>query len=243
MAVEVKNLQYKYPDGTVALRGVNLRVKKGEKVYLLGPNGSGKSTLLLHFNGILKPQRGKVMILGKEISEWGEEVKRIVGLVFQNPDDQLFMPTVYEDVAFGPVNLKLDASEVKKRVENALNTVGMGGFEERSPHHLSYGEKKRIAIATVLAMEPEILVLDEPTLSLDPWIKRSFTRLLMELGKNRTIIISGHDLDLMELCDHVYLMKNGRIVGEVKNKKEILTLLNLGQEKPQNQKFLHQERR
>ncbi|MEM3452938.1 MAG: ABC transporter ATP-binding protein, partial [Candidatus Hadarchaeum sp.] len=172
MAVEVKNLQYKYPDGTVALRGVNFWVKKGEKVYLLGPNGSGKSTLLLHFNGILKPQRGKVMILGKEISKWGEEVKRIVGLVFQNPDDQLFMPTVYEDVAFGPVNLKLDESEVKKRVENALKTVGMKGCEERSPHHLSYGEKKRIAIATVLAMDPEILVLDEPTLSLDPWIKR-----------------------------------------------------------------------
>ncbi|MEM4201988.1 MAG: ABC transporter ATP-binding protein, partial [Candidatus Hadarchaeum sp.] len=217
MAVEAKNLEYKYPDGTVALRGVKLRVEKGEKVYLLGPNGSGKSTLLLHFNGILKPQRGKVMILGKEISKWGGEVKRIVGLVFQNPDDQLFMPTVYEDVAFGPVNLKLDESEVKKRVKNALKKVGMEGFEERSPHHLSYGEKKRIAIATVLAMDPEILVLDEPTLSLDPWIKRSFIKLLRDLGENRTIIISGHDLELMELCDRVYFMKNGRIAGEVKN--------------------------
>lgn len=226
MAVEVKNLQYKYPDGTVALRGVNFWVKKGEKVYLLGPNGSGKSTLLLHFNGILKPQRGKVMILGKEISKWGEEVKRIVGLVFQNPDDQLFMPTVYEDVAFGPVNLKLDESEVKKRVENALKTVGMKGCEERSPHHLSYGEKKRIAIATVLAMDPEILVLDEPTLSFDPWIKMSFIKLLKELGKNRTIIISGHDFEVMELCNRVYLMKNGRIAGEVKNKRNLQVLLN-----------------
>lgn len=221
MAVEVKNLHYKYPDGTVALRGVNLKTKKGEKVYLLGPNGSGKSTLLMHLNGILRPQRGKVLILGKEISKWGEEVKRIVGLVFQNPDDQLFMPTVYEDVAFGPINMKLDEIEIKKRVKNALKTVGMEGFEERSPHHLSYGEKKRIAIATVLAMDPEILVLDEPTLSLDPWIKKSFIRLLEELGKKRTIIISGHDLDLMKCCDHIYLMKNGRIIGEVRNKKEI----------------------
>lgn len=222
MVLEVKNLHYKYPDGTVALRGVNLRVKKGEKVYLLGPNGSGKSTLLLHFNGILRPQRGKVMVLGKDIGKWGDEVKKIVGLVFQNPDDQLFMPTVYEDVAFGPVNLKLDEAEVKRRVKSALKMVGMKRFEDRSPHHLSYGEKKRIAIATVLAMDPKILVLDEPTLSLDPWIKRSFIGLLKELGEERTVIISGHDLDLMKLCDHVYLMKNGRIAGEVKNRKEIL---------------------
>ncbi|MGC8817031.1 MAG: energy-coupling factor ABC transporter ATP-binding protein [Candidatus Hadarchaeum sp.] len=221
MAVEVRNLHYKYPDDTVALRGVNLTVGKGEKAYIIGPNGSGKSTLLLHLNGILKPQRGKVVILGTETEKWGEEVKKKVGLVFQNPDDQLFMPTVYEDVAFGPENMGLGEAEIKRRVKNALKIVGMAGFEDRSPHHLSYGEKKRIAIATVLAMDPEILVLDEPTLSLDPWIKKSFIELLEDLGENRTVVISGHDLDIMDLCDHAYLMDEGRIVGEIKNKKEI----------------------
>jgi cobalt/nickel transport system ATP-binding protein len=221
LAVEVRNLHYRYPDGTIALRGVDLRVKKGERVYLIGPNGSGKSTLLLHLNGILKPQRGKVVILGIDANEENGELKKKVGLVFQNPDDQLFMPTVFEDVAFGPVNLKLGEAEVKKRVKMALEMVGLTGFENRSPHHLSYGEKKRIAIATVLAMDPEILVFDEPTLSLDPWIKRNFMELLKTLGRNRTIVISGHDLDLMKLCDRTYLMRDGRIIGEIKNRREI----------------------
>jgi len=221
LAVEVRNLHYRYPDGTIALRGVDLRVKKGERVYLIGPNGSGKSTLLLHLNGILKPQRGKVVILGIDSNEENGELKKKVGLVFQNPDDQLFMPTVFEDVAFGPVNLKLGEAEVKKRVKMALEMVGLTGFENRSPHHLSYGEKKRIAIATVLAMDPEILVFDEPTLSLDPWIKRNFMELLKTLGRNRTIVISGHDLDLMKLCDRTYLMRDGRIIGEIKNRREI----------------------
>jgi cobalt/nickel transport system ATP-binding protein len=221
LAVEVRNLHYRYPDGTIALRGVDLRVKKGERVYLIGPNGSGKSTLLLHLNGILKPQRGKVVILGIDANEENGELKKKVGLVFQNPDDQLFMPTVFEDVAFGPVNLRLGEAEVKKRVKMALEMVGLTGFENRSPHHLSYGEKKRIAIATVLAMDPEILVFDEPTLSLDPWIKRNFMELLKTLGRNRTIVISGHDLDLMKLCDRTYLMRDGRIIGEIKNRREI----------------------
>jgi len=221
LAVEVRNLHYRYPDGTIALRGVDLRVKKGERVYLIGPNGSGKSTLLLHLNGILKPQRGKVVILGIDANEENGELKKKVGLVFQNPDDQLFMPTAFEDVAFGPVNLRLGEAEVKKRVKMALEMVGLTGFENRSPHHLSYGEKKRIAIATVLAMDPEILVFDEPTLSLDPWIKRNFMELLKTLGRNRTIVISGHDLDLMKLCDRTYLMRDGRIIGEIKNRREI----------------------
>jgi len=221
LAVKVRNLHYRYPDGTIALRGVDLRVKKGERVYLIGPNGSGKSTLLLHLNGILKPQRGKVVILGIDANEENGELKKKVGLVFQNPDDQLFMPTVFEDVAFGPVNLRLGEAEVKKRVKMALEMVGLTGFENRSPHHLSYGEKKRIAIATVLAMDPEILVFDEPTLSLDPWIKRNFMELLKTLGRNRTIVISGHDLDLMKLCDRTYLMRDGRIIGEIKNRREI----------------------
>ncbi len=220
-AIEIKNLHYAYPDGTRALRGIDLGIEIGESVYLIGPNGSGKSTLLLHLNGILQPQKGQVLILGMDVSEKTGKVKNKVGLVFQNPDDQLFMPTVFEDVAFGPMNMKLREREVKIRVKRALEAVGLEGFENRSSHHLSYGEKKRIAIATVLSMEPEILVLDEPTLSLDPWIKRNFMEFLNELGKGHTMIVSGHDLDLMKLCDRTYLLNNGKIMGRISKKSDI----------------------
>lgn len=223
-AVEVRNLHYTYPDGTRALRGVDLTVDEGERVYLIGPNGSGKSTLLLHLNGILQPQRGRVRVLGIDVGENPKAVKGKVGLVFQNPDDQLFMPTVYEDVAFGPLNMKLDEREVRNRVRKALQSVGLPGFEKRSPHRLSYGEKKRIAVATVLAMEPEILALDEPTLSLDPWIKRNFLDLLDEVGKGRTMIISGHDLDLMGLCDRTYLLNGGKIAGRIRKRSDIFKM-------------------
>lgn len=220
-AVEIINLHYTYPDGTKALQGINLEIAAGESVYLIGPNGSGKSTLLLHLNGILQPRKGQVKIFGEDVHENSKEVKRKVGLVFQNPDDQLFMPTVFEDIAFGPVNMKLGAEEVKRRVKKALKDVGLAGFEKRSPHHLSYGEKKRIAIATVLSMAPEILVFDEPTLALDPWIKRSFVEFLKKIGRGRTMIISGHDLDLMKLCDRTYLLRKGKIVKKVAKKGEV----------------------
>jgi len=220
-AVELSNLHYAYPDGTKALCGVDLKVNEGESVYLVGPNGSGKSTLLLHLNGTLRPQKGQIQIFGMDVYENLQEVKRKVGLVFQNPDDQLFMPTVFEDVAFGPVNLKIEKKEVERRVEKSLEVVGLVGFEKRSSHHLSYGEKKRAAIATVLAMDPEILVFDEPTLALDPWIKKNFIDFLKKVGKGRTIIVSGHDLELMKLCNQTYLMKNGRIVKKVRKKSEI----------------------
>jgi len=220
-AIEIKNLHYTYPDGTKALRGVNLDIKKGESVYLIGPNGSGKSTLLLHLNGILQPQRGTVRVFGMDVREKTKEVRRKVGLVFQDPDDQLFMPTVFEDVAFGPVNMKLDEEEVKKRVKKALEAVGLDEFENRSPHHLSYGEKKRVAIATVLSMEPEILVLDEPTLALDPWIKRDFIKFLEELRKNHTMVIAAHDLDLIKLSDRTYLLNNGKITRRINKKSDI----------------------
>ena len=220
-AIEIKKLHYKYPDGTMALRGVDLRIESGESVYLIGPNGSGKSTLLLHLNGIIQPQQGQVLILGMDMRKKTREVKSKVGLVFQNPDDQLFMPTVFEDVAFGPVNMKLGEKEIKIRVKKALKAVGLEGFEGRSSHHLSYGEKKRVAIATVLSMDPEILVLDEPTLSLDPWIKNDFMKLLKELGKGHTLLISGHDLDLMKLCDRTYLLNNGKITRKISKKCDI----------------------
>jgi cobalt/nickel transport system ATP-binding protein len=214
-AVEIRGLRYTYPDGTVALRGVNLEVKEGESVYLMGPNGSGKSTLLLHLNGLLLPQRGEVRVLGMDTRNGVEEIRKRVGLVFQDPDDQLFMPTVFEDVAFGPLHLGLGEREVRRRVREALRAVGAEGLGGRSPHHLSYGEKKRVAIATILSMEPQLLVLDEPTLGLDPWARREFLSLLRRLKKGRTLVMAGHDLELMGLCDRAFLLRRGRVEGEV----------------------------
>jgi cobalt/nickel transport system ATP-binding protein len=214
-AVEIRGLHYTYPDGTVALRGVNLEVEEGESVYLMGPNGSGKSTLLLHLNGLLLPQRGEVRVFGRDTRDGVEEIRRRVGLVFQDPDDQLFMPTVFEDVAFGPLHLGLGEREVRRRVREALRAVGAEGLGRRSPHHLSYGEKKRVAIATILSMEPQLLVLDEPTLGLDPWARREFLSLLERLKRGRTLVMAGHDLELMELCDRALLLRRGRVEREV----------------------------
>jgi cobalt/nickel transport system ATP-binding protein len=214
-AVEIRGLHYTYPDGTVALRGVNLEVEEGESVYLMGPNGSGKSTLLLHLNGLLLPQRGEVRVFGRDARDGVEEIRRRVGLVFQDPDDQLFMPTVFEDVAFGPLHLGLGEREVRRRVREALRAVGAEGLGRRSPHHLSYGEKKRVAIATILSMEPQLLVLDEPTLGLDPWARREFLSLLERLKRGRTLVMAGHDLELMELCDRALLLRRGRVEREV----------------------------
>jgi cobalt/nickel transport system ATP-binding protein len=214
-AVEIRGLHYTYPDGTVALRGVNLEVEEGESVYLMGPNGSGKSTLLLHLNGLLLPQRGEVRVFGRDTREGVEEIRRRVGLVFQDPDDQLFMPTVFEDVAFGPLHLGLGEREVRRRVREALRAVGAEGLGRRSPHHLSYGEKKRVAIATILSMEPQLLVLDEPTLGLDPWARREFLSLLERLKRGRTLVMAGHDLELMGLCDRALLLRRGRVEREV----------------------------
>jgi cobalt/nickel transport system ATP-binding protein len=214
-AVEIRGLHYTYPDGTVALRGVNLEVEEGESVYLMGPNGSGKSTLLLHLNGLLLPQRGEVRVFGRDTREGVEEIRRRVGLVFQDPDDQLFMSTVFEDVAFGPLHLGLGEREVRRRVREALRAVGAEGLGRRSPHHLSYGEKKRVAIATILSMEPQLLVLDEPTLGLDPWARREFLSLLERLKRGRTLVMAGHDLELMGLCDRALLLRRGRVEREV----------------------------
>jgi cobalt/nickel transport system ATP-binding protein len=214
-AVEIRGLHYTYPDGTVALRGVNLEVEEGESVYLMGPNGSGKSTLLLHLNGLLLPQRGEVRVFGRDTRDGVEEIRRRVGLVFQDPDDQLFMPTVFEDVAFGPLHLGLGEREVRRRVREALRAVGAEGLGRRSPHHLSYGEKKRVAIATILSMEPQLLVLDEPTLGLDPWARREFLSLLERLKRGRTLVMAGHDLELMGLCDRALLLRRGRVEREV----------------------------
>ena len=213
VAVRVEGLEYTYPDGTLALRGVDLLVRKGQTVALLGPNGAGKSTLALHINGILSG-KGRVEVMGLEVNRKNiRRIRSMVGLVFQDPDDQLFSPTVYEDVAFGPRMSGLEPENVRQAVADALAQVGMEGSEERSPHHLSFGEKKRIALATVLSMEPEILVLDEPVSNLDPRGRRQFIHLLESLKATKIIIT--HDIAMSrDIAGRVVIMDGGKVVAE-----------------------------
>ena len=211
--LEVQNLHFKYADGHEALRGVSLSIAPGEKVALVGPNGAGKSTLMLHFNGILHGE-GEVRVCGLPAADGHlGQVRALVGLVFQDPDDQLFSPTVYEDVAFGPLHMGLPEPEVRLRVEAALASVGMDDYGDRVSHHLSLGEKKRIAIATVLSMRPEILVLDEPSAGLDPRARRSLIHLLGQLPQ--TTLVSTHDMRLVaELFPRMVVMDCGQIVAD-----------------------------
>jgi len=217
--IETQDIVYEYPDGTKALENVNFKVDEGKIVALLGPNGAGKSTLFLHFNGILKPSSGKILFNGSPVDYNKKNLMKLrqnVGIVFQNPDDQLFAPTVMEDVAFGPMNIGLSKEEVEKRVKDSLKRVGMDGFEKKPPHHLSGGQKKRVTIAGILAMDPKIMVLDEPTSGLDPRGASQIMRLLYELNKDgMTIIISTHDVDLVPLyASTVYIISHGNIIKE-----------------------------
>lgn len=217
--LKTRNLTYVYPSGNmVALDDVNFEAERGERIVVLGANGAGKSTLFKHFNGILTPTKGKVFVNGRPVTKKNlTEVRKTVGLVFQNPDDQIFAPTVEQDVAFGPMNLGLADDEIAHRVEESMRLVGMDGFGDRSPHHLSNGQKKRVAIAGILAMEPEIMVLDEPTAGLDP---RGATRILHLISRlnremNITIILATHDVDIVPMFAHkVCVMHHGRLVAE-----------------------------
>jgi cobalt/nickel transport system ATP-binding protein len=210
-ALRVEGLSFAYPDGHVALRDVSLRLRAGEKVALVGPNGAGKSTLLLHLNGILRGQGG-IEVAGLTLEPANlPSVRAAVGLVFQNPDDQLFSPTVLEDVAYGPLHMGLSQADVRARSLRALAQVGMEGYAERLSHHLSVGEKKRVAIATVLSMEPELLVFDEPTAGLDPRARRSLIALLRDLP--HTMLVSTHDMRMVEaLFGRTIVMDGGRVV-------------------------------
>jgi len=212
-SIEIDNLSFSYPDGHAALNQVSLHIQPCEKVALVGPNGAGKSTLILHLNGILTGQ-GNLSIAGLPVNK--ENIAKIrsrVGLVFQNPDDQLFSPTVYEDVAFGPLYQGLPLEEVRLRVKEALAVVNMGDYVQRVSHHLSAGEKKRIAIATVLSMKPEILVLDEPTAGLDPRARRSLIHLLDDLPM--TMLVSSHDMHMVaEIFPRMIIMDDGRVVAD-----------------------------
>jgi len=215
--IEITNLQYRYHDGTEALRGISFRVLPGECLALLGPNGSGKSTLLLHLNGLL-PEKlsgdGAVKIFGEAVAtENLEKIRRQIGLVFQDPDDQLFCPTVAEDVAFGPQQLGLSEVEVKARMQKALAQAGLAGFGHRATHHLSHGEKRRACLAGVLACEPSVLVLDEPTSDLDPRGRREFKALLREIPATK--LIATHDLELVvELCSRAIVLDHGAVVAD-----------------------------
>jgi len=212
-AVRIESLTYRYPDGTQALNGVSLDIATGERVGLIGANGAGKSTLLLHFNGI-HLGTGQITVFGLPVVARNlAAIRQKVGMVFQNPDDQLFCPTVFDDVAFGPRNLGLDESSVALRVATSLAGVGMTGFESKAAFHLSLGQKKRVALATVLSMEAEILVLDEPTSNLDPKGRNEIIHLLRALGD--TQVIATHDLDFVsKLCTRVILLSGGRCVAD-----------------------------
>lgn len=209
--IKIKGLNYKYPDDTKALEDINLDICRSDAIAIIGPNGAGKTTLLLHLNGIFNSS--SVEICGLPVNQKNLAViRQKVGIVFQDPDDQLFMPTVFEDVAFGPLNMGLTKDGIEKRVDAALGFVDMKGYKEKVSHHLSYGEKKRISLATVLSMEPEILVLDEPTGNLDAKHRKEFIDFLGSL--NITRIIATHDIDMvLSICNKVAIMDSGRIVA------------------------------
>lgn len=213
-AVRLSSLTHEYPDGRVALSDVDLAIAEGERVALLGPNGAGKTTLALHLNGILLPTTGTVEIAGETVAKSNlPDIRATVGLVFQDPDDQLFMPTVGQDVAFGPRNFGVPAHDIPHRVARALGAVGLGDVIDRYPGHLSFGQRRRAAIATVLACEPAVMVLDEPTSNLDPAARGELLTILREL--QITLIVISHDLGFVaELCGRAVILDGGRIVAD-----------------------------
>ena len=223
--LNVDNLSFEYPDGFKALENINLSLSKGERLAVLGPNGAGKTTLILHLNGILGDLKGQITLNNKDFSEENiSKIRKSVGLVFQDPDDQLFMPTVLEDVMFGPKNFGFSDELVKKNSINALEQVKMLQFKDKPPHHLSFGQKRKVAIASVLASEPELLVLDEPSSNLDPASRRELIDILKNLDVS--IILVTHDLPMaLEICNRSVILNNGKITADddtykiLKNKK------------------------
>ena len=229
--LSTENLSFTYPDGTQALKNINIEIEKGEKVAIIGPNGAGKSTLFSHFNGLTEPTSGCVKIEDKPISFEKDELLKVrqkVGIVFQDPNDQLFAPTVKEDIAFGPMNLGLSYDEVEKRVEDALKMVGMENYEDKTPHHLSGGQQKRIAIAGIIAMKPELMILDEPTAGLDPDGVEKVLNIMNQLNEEgMTLIISSHDIDMIsKYADKIFVLYNGEII-ESGNKNKIFSDMEL----------------
>lgn len=217
--IETKNLGFKYPDGTIALKNINLKIQKGKKISVVGVNGSGKSTMFLNFNGVLKPTEGSMIYKGNEVKYNHKslmELRKNIGIVFQDPENQLFSASVYQEVSFGAMNLNLSEDEVRNRVDQALKNVEMYEYKDKAVHFLSYGQKKRISIADILVMQPEVIVFDEPTSSLDPQHSKQIVRIFDELNeKGITVILSTHDVELAySWSDHIIVMKDGEIVKE-----------------------------
>lgn len=216
--IETRDLCHTYRGGIAALRNISFVAPRNARIAIIGPNGAGKSTLFKHFNGVLKPTSGEVLVRGEPVTKQNiREVRKTVGLVFQNPDDQIFAPTVEQDVAFGPTNLGLPEETVRHRVTEALRIVGLSDYLTRVPHHLSGGEKKRVAIAGIIAMEPQVLVLDEPTAGLDPQGIQDIVRFIRTVSDTYgiTVIFSTHSLSLTaELADYIYVMNQGELVTE-----------------------------
>jgi len=217
--LETKDLSYQYSDGTKALNNVNLKIEKGKKISVIGVNGSGKSTLFLNFNGVLKPTKGSVIYKGNEVKYNHKSLlnlRKNIGIVFQDPENQLFSASVYQEVSFGPMNLKLKENEVRNRVDDALKNVGMYEYRDKAVHFLSYGQKKRVSIADILVMEPEVIVFDEPTSSLDPKHSKQIVKIFDDLNeKGMTVILSTHDVELAySWSDYIIVMKDGEIFRE-----------------------------
>ncbi|MCP8307567.1 MAG: ATP-binding cassette domain-containing protein [archaeon] len=238
MLFRLENVSYRYSDGTLALDGVSLSFAKGERIVLLGPNGSGKTTLLLHLNGILRPTSGKIYFEDKPLEYTSKSLfnlRRRVGYVFQDPNDQLFAPTVKQDVAFGPLNLGQPIDKVKKSVDEALRIVGMAEYADKPPHFLSLGQKKRVALAGVLAMHPEVLVMDEPISNLDPRVASEILHLLLQLNQESglTLILATHDVDMVPLfANKLHILSKGKIVlegspEEIFSNTELIRSINL----------------
>ncbi|MCD6376214.1 MAG: energy-coupling factor ABC transporter ATP-binding protein, partial [Caldisericaceae bacterium] len=219
IVLRLQEIHFAYQKASPVFEGLNLQVRRGERLGIIGPNGAGKSTLLLLLNGLLKPEKGRVEVLGEAISPESEmKVRQTVGLVFQNPEDQLFCPTVFDDVAFGPLNFGLSKEQVTARVRQALNEVGLSYFEERSTFNLSFGEKKLVALATALSMQPEIVALDEPTSNLDAIHRRKIMRWVSQNG--RTCLITSHDLDMIyDTCQRTIILNHGQIVADGPSKQ------------------------
>ncbi len=217
--IEARNITYEYGDGTKALRDVTMEIPEGKKLAVIGANGAGKSTLFLHFNGINKPKSGEILFRDKSIGYSHGELLRLrkeVGIVFQEPDHQLFSSSVYQEISFGPMNLKLSKEEVKRRVEEAMEATGVTELQHKPTHFLSYGQKKRVAIASILAMEPSLLILDEPTSGLDPQNVDGVMEILNRLNREgKTILLSTHDIDLAYIwADYIYIMNRGAVTGQ-----------------------------
>lgn len=217
--IELNNLTFKYNDGTKAINNLNLKIERGKKISFLGINGAGKSTLFLHLNGILKPTKGEILFNKVPLKYSHKELKKIrqkVGIVFQDPDTQLFSANVYQEVSFGAMNLNLEKAEVKRRVDKALEDTNVFDFKDKPTHFLSYGQKKRVSIADILVMEPEVIILDEPTSSLDPKHSTMIEELLNDINKTgTTLLLSTHDIDFAySWSDYIFILKNGELIGE-----------------------------